>query len=337
MKNILIIGGTRNMGYDLTLRLIAANHRVTVLNRGMSRVELPESVHRLHADRSDPQQMQRALLAKKFDVVVDFVLFNKTDAEAIVKVMADKADHYIMISSGQVYLVREGAERPYSEADYDGRLQPAPKPNTFAYEEWRYGMGKREAEDVLFNAHAESGFPATTLRLPMVNSERDGFNRLYAYVLRLRDGGPILVPETPSYPLRHVYGKDVVSAIEKLIALETGIGKSYNISQDETVSLDEFLDLLGDIMGVTPHPVRIKRSRLEADGFVPDCSPFSERWMSELTNDLSKAELGMNYTPLREYLSKLVAVYDEAKPPAPTSYKRRPAELRLAEEVMSQS
>lgn len=90
-------------------------------------------------------------------------------------------------------------------------------------------------------------------------------------------------------------------------------------------------------MGVTPHPVRIKRSRLEADGFVPDCSPFSERWMSELTNDLSKAELGMNYTPLREYLSKLVAVYDEAKPPAPTSYKRRPAELRLAEEVMSQS
>lgn len=337
MKNVLIIGGTRNMGFFLVQQLVQAGHQVTVLNRGVTRVELPEGVHRLHADRTNPQQLERAMLAKSFDVVVDFVLFDSQEARAIVDLLKDRIGHYIMISSGQVYLVREGVERPFSEAEYAGRVQPQPKDNTYSYEEWRYGVGKRGAEDLLFKAYAEEGFPVTTLRLPMVNSERDPFKRLYNYILRLRDGGPILIPETPTYPLRHVYGKDVVKAVQYIIENEAGIGKAYNISQDETVSIDEFLETLGGIMKVTPQPVRIKRSDLEANGFTPDCSPFTERWMSELTNELSKEELNMSYTPLQDYLEKLVGHYEAEKPPKPVGYKRRPAEIRMAEDVMSQS
>jgi NAD(P)-dependent dehydrogenase (short-subunit alcohol dehydrogenase family) len=143
MKNILIIGGSQNMGYKLVLRLLEAGHRVTVLNRGMRPDSLPVGVHRLRADRTDIQQMRRALLAKQFDVVVDFVMFNERDAQAAVELFANNTDRYIMISSGQVYLVREGIERPYKESEFAGRLLPAPKANTFAYEEWSYGMNKR--------------------------------------------------------------------------------------------------------------------------------------------------------------------------------------------------
>jgi hypothetical protein len=56
----------------------------------------------------------------------------------------------------------------------------------------------------------------------MVNGERDHFKRFYSYMLRLKDGGPILVPETPDYPLRHIYSGDVVKAIQ--LILETGKG-----------------------------------------------------------------------------------------------------------------
>jgi nucleoside-diphosphate-sugar epimerase len=72
-----------------------------------------------------------------------------------------------------------------------------PNSNTFGYEEWLYGIGKRGAEDVLATAWAERQFPYTSLRLPMVNSERDPFNRLYNYMLRINDGGPILIPQQP--------------------------------------------------------------------------------------------------------------------------------------------
>lgn len=331
MKNILVIGGTRNMGYSLVLRLLERGYKVTILNRGIDPDNLPDSVYRLRADRTDPQQMRRALLAKTFDVVVDTVMFRGPEAETIIDLLKGQVGHYIFLSSGQVYLVRENIERPFKEEDYEGRLIPPPKDNTFAYEEWRYGIDKRAAEDVFAKAWLEYQFPFTSFRMPMVNSERDGFNRLYNYILRLADGGPILVPETPKFPLRHVYAGDVVTALIKVIESGEGKGRAYNISQDETVSLDEFINLLGDIMNVRPQIVRFKRSELEAAGFLPDCSPFSERWMSELDNTRSKLELGIEYTPLALYLEKLVRYYEHHKPPKPVSYKRRHAEIQMVE------
>ncbi len=328
MKNILVIGGTRNMGYQFVLRAVEAGHTVTVLNRGVTPVDLPDSVARLRADRTDMQQMKRALLARNFDAIVDFVMYNGDEARHMIDILRDHTGHYIFISSGQVYLVREGIERPFTEDAYHGRLQPAPKQNTYAYEEWLYGMNKRAAEDTFQAAYEEFQFPYTSLRLPMVNSEYDHFKRLYNYYLRLRDDGPVLVPETPNYPLRHIYGGDVVTALLQLVEQDSGIGRAYNLSQDETVTLDEFLGILAQVMGVdAPNIVRMKRSELEANGFLPDCSPFSERWMSELDNTRSKQELGMVYTPLPEYLKNLVAHYDAHKIRRPISYNRRAAEV----------
>ena len=331
MKNILVIGGTRNMGYVFTKQLVAAGHRVTILNRGIQGDDLGNSVSRLHVDRTDVTQMRRALLAKPFDIVVDFVLYNAQEAQTIVDLLKNNVGHYIALSSGQVYLVRENIERPFREDQYEGRLLPAPKLNTYAYEEWRYGMDKRGAEDILARAHADFGFPYTALRLPMVNSERDPLKRLYSYILRLRDGGPILLPETPNHVLRHIYAGDAVRALMLVLDSDQTKGRAYNFSQDETVSIDDFLKLLASLLGVKAHLRRFKYSELEANGFLPDCSPFSDRWMSELTNDVSKSELGMTYTPLPEYLEALLAAYDATKHPVPVGYRRRHAEIHFAE------
>ncbi len=333
--NILIIGGTRNVGHYLTHELLSAGHNVTLLNRGKTPDNLPDEIERLRADRTDSFQLEKVLIGREFDVVVDNALYKQQEAETIVRLLNGRVGHYIFLSSGQVYLVREGAERPFSEESYDGRLIPAPKANTFAYEEWLYGIDKRKAEDVIARAGQEQGFPFTSLRLPMVNGERDHFSRLYSYVLRLKDGGPILVPETPDYALRHIYSQDVVKAI-LLSMKQSGKGRAYNISQDETTSLEEFLDIVGDLLVVRPQLVHLRRGLLEANGFLPDCSPFSERWMSELTNDRSKAELGMTYTPLREYLSKIITHYQSDPPRDPLGYKRRHREIQFAEQTAAE-
>jgi nucleoside-diphosphate-sugar epimerase len=328
VKNILIVGGTRNMGYFLVQRLLQEGHQVTLLNRGVTSDDHPSNVSRLRADRTNPQQFKRALLAKSFDVVVDFALYKAPEAQLTLDVLRERVGHYIFISSGQVYLVREDIERPFKESDYQGRLIPAPKANTYAYEEWLYGMDKRGAEDVFAKAE---GFPYTSLRLPMVNSERDQMRRLYQYILRLKDGGPILVPETPNFPLRHIYGQDVINAVIHVMNNGLGKGDAFNISQEETVSLAEFLGLLAQAMGVKPPQIAYhKQSELEASGFLPDCSPFSDRWMSELDNSRSKSELGITYTPLATYLERIVAYYHANPPQNPMSYKRRHAEIQLA-------
>lgn len=332
MRRALIIGGTRNIGYYLSQQLLSEGYELTILNRGMSSDALPQRIERLRADRSDAAQMKQVLSGRSFDVVIDFVMYREDEAQMIVDLLAGQIGHYIFISSGQVYLVRENIARPFSEEDFEGRIQPEPKLNTFAHEEWSYGIGKRRAETVFRQAWAQRHFPYTSLRLPMVNSERDTFRRLYSYIIRLEDGGPILVPETPNYKLSHVYGKDVVRIIGHLVDQQLGIGRAYNLSQDERVSIDAFLQILGQHLGVVPHLVRTSRSTLEENGFLPYCSPFSERWMSELDNRRSKAELNATYTALSEYLGYLVAYYRSNKPSPPLGYSRRAAEIQFARE-----
>ncbi|MBK8020246.1 MAG: NAD-dependent epimerase/dehydratase family protein [Chloroflexi bacterium] len=329
--NILILGGTRNIGHFLTHRLVADGHRVAVLNRGRTPDELPVSVERLVADRTERSQLEQVLRGRTFDVVVDNALYKASEAEMSIELLRGRAGRYIFLSTGQVYLVREGLQRPFKESDYLGRVMPAPKAGSYGLEEWSYGMDKRRVEDAMASAWEMHRFPFTSLRLPMVNSERDHFFRLYNYVLRLKDGSPILAPETPNYALRHVYGQDVVEAIIRLIETGIGIGKAYNISQDETVGLEEFLEIVAGLLGVEARIERLPFKKLEAQGFLPDCSPFSERWMSELDNTVSKQEFSMVYTPLTEYLEKLVRHYTTNPPPKTASYRRRRAETAFLE------
>ena len=292
----------------------------------------PNSVERLHGDRTDPAQLVKALHGRSFDAVVDNALYKGAEVEPIVRLFNHEIGRYLFLSTGQVYLVREGAPRPFTEGDYDGRLMPPPKPNTFGYEEWMYGIEKRRAEDALQLAYEQQGFPYTSLRLPMVNSERDHFHRLYNYILRFERRQP-----RSSRPRRRITRcgtfTRAMSSRRLLTLLDSGkgIGRAYNISQDETLPLDEFIGILGDLLGVEAEVVRVRRDLLEANGFLPDCSPFSERWMSELDNARSKRELGLSYTPVREYLKKIVHYYQENPPGTPASYRRRRAELLLLE------
>lgn len=329
---ILIIGGTRQIGYYLALDLLHAGYDVTLLNRGKSRDTLPKSLPRIRCDRTDNQQLRRKLQNETYDVVVDNVLYNGEDAEAIIDLLDGRVGQYIFLSSGQVYLVREGLKhRPVSEEDYPGQIIERPQPVTYDYEEWNYGVGKRRAEDALHHAWTTRGFPYTSLRLPMVNSDRDRHKRLYSYMLRIKDGGPILAPDGPDHSLRHIYVHDIVRAIRVLIDTQTGQGQAYNISQDESVSLDTFLGILGEALNMPVRIVRKDRTLLESHSLMPDCSPFSDVWMSELDNARSKNELGMIYTPLHTYLKQIVESYEANPPLKPSGYSRRAAEIKLAE------
>ena len=306
---------------------------MTVFNRGITPDELPPNVQRLHGDRSDTHALSGALAGRSFDVVVDMALYNATDAKIITDLLDGRTGQYLFLSTGQVYLVREEFSRPFAETATEKPFLPAPLPGTRDHDEWLYGVNKSQAEDILMEAWQAHRFPVTILRLPMVNSERDHFQRIYGYLLRMRDGGPILLPTGNHLLLRHVYAADVVQAILRVIHTGRGKGRVYNISQDETVTIDDYLLLLAEIAG---HALKLKyiaRTVLADLQLLPDCSPFSDPWMSELDNQRSKLELGMQYTPLAGYLEKLVRHYEDAQPPLPDGYRRRTQEIRLASDA----
>jgi len=326
----LVIGGTRNLGPALVAALLERGDTVTTFNRGHTSDDLPAAVERLHGDRADEAVLRAALSRRSFDLVVDTTLYTGEEARSVARLLDGHAGRYVAWSTGNVYLVRTGVTRPFREEDYDGPVMPEP-PSARAHDHrnWVYGVDKRAAEDALMAAHAARGFPALVLRMPMINSERDHYGRLAGYVRRLLDGGPLLLPHD-GLPVRHVYGGDVIAATLLAGSPAVSPGVSINVSQDETVTLEQVLGHLAAACGRPLVVRRAPREALDAAGLLPDCSPWSDPWMSALANERSKSVLGMRYTPLTRYVPTLVEAARLRPAASLASYAQRPAELAFA-------
>jgi nucleoside-diphosphate-sugar epimerase len=331
LLNVLVVGGNRFVGYDLVWRLLAGGHAVTLFNRGRLADPFGPRVERLRGDRTT-DDFERLLAGRRFDATVDFAAFAAADTQRVVRGLADRAGHYVLISTGQVYLVRTPRPSPAREEDYDGALMAEPPGGDGDHADWAYGMGKRAAEDVLAAAFARERFPSTRLRIPMVNGERDYHRRLEGYLWRMLDGGPLLVPDGGSHRVRHVYARDVARAIPGLLGRADTFGQAYNLCQEETPTLAEVLEMVAGFVGAEPRLVAVPRAELEAAGLEPVLvSPFSGRWMSFLDPGRARRELGFAPTPLPAYLGSIVAAF-LAHPPetTPEAYGTRARELGLA-------
>jgi nucleoside-diphosphate-sugar epimerase len=326
--DVLVVGGTRFVGYQLVWRLVARGHRVTLFNRGRSPDPFGGRVERVRGDRTTPA-LPALLGTRRFDATVDFAAYTAADVAPLVG--EPRCGHYVFISTGQVYLVRDGCSWPASEDDYAGPLSPEPT-DPVDRQNWRYGVDKRAAEDALATAWRSARFPATRLRLPMVNGERDHFRRIEGYLWRLLDGGPVLLPDGGTHPVRHIYSGDVVRTIERILGKPATYGEAYNLAQDESPSLADLVAFLAHLLGAPDRSVAVSRTELRAAGLDPVAvSPFSDPWMSQLDASRAKAALGFRPEPLERSLEKIVAAFLNHPPPAPPEgYARRADELALA-------
>ncbi|MEO7501310.1 MAG: NAD-dependent epimerase/dehydratase family protein [Gemmatimonadaceae bacterium] len=339
MSDVLILGGTRNLGHVTALALLEAGHNIAVMNRGVTPDELPQEVRRLRGDRGDSDSMRRAIHGRDFDLVLDTTTYTGADARSAIDLFQGRAGQYVFVSTGQVYLVREGISRPFREESYDGPVMHEPPRESEDYDSWAYGAWKRDAEDEFAQVFARDGFPVTTMRLPMVASERDHYGRIQAYVARLLDGNAILLPDEPGLPLRHVYVGDVARLIVQLVSSRGGIGRVYNISYGESMSLVMFLEMLAAAVERPLALQRVPRTDLTGARLLPHCSPFSGRWMSELDNTHGLAELGqgrISYTSPGVYLPLLVEDYVRRWQPTlmvPSGYDQRARETEFIDRL----
>ncbi len=330
---VLVIGGTRNLGSLLVQDLHRSGKEVVVLNRGITLDRLPQTIERLRADRADPAALAAAIRGRTWDAVVDMACYTGAEAAQAVEAFDGSVGRYLFISSGQVYLVRagEGSSPSAREEDYAGPTILEPPLGTRDHANWLYGIGKRAAEDAFQVGWRERQFPITALRLPMVHSPLDHYDRLHNYLLRLRDGWPLLLPREPDLIVRHVYARDVVIAVADLLNHDPtrGMGEAINLAQDGEYTLQSTLEMLAHLVGVTLSIVRMPRSILEREELLPSCSPFSDRWMSALENTRAKNLLGFVPTPMAQYFETLAVHYLKNDLPSPPGYALRAREKEL--------
>lgn len=328
LMHVLLIGGNRFVGRLLTWRLLAGGHRVTLLNRGHLVDPFGDGVERLRCDRTSPE-FERLLADWTFDAVVDLAAFTGEDGRRAAALFQGRAGHYVMISTGQVYLVREGCPRPAREEDYGGPVMARPADPADLWD-WEYGVGKRACEDELAAAE-RAGLPATRVRIPMVNGPLDYHRRIESYLWRFADGGPVILPDGGAHRVRHVDGAEVARFLCGILGRSETFGRAYNLAQEETPALAELLSALREIMGSRSELVPVSSATIRAAGLDPvQMSPFSGRWMSFLDPSLARAELGFTHAPLAQCLASAVSAFLAHTPPdRPPGLARRQDELAL--------
>jgi len=263
-------------------------------------------------DRDDEAQLKRALESVQPDVVLDLAGDEPKQVEAMIR--SFNGNRYVFVSSGIVYPDIDG--RPAGEDDFvplDGQ-PPA---------EVDYMAGKRWCETVLSRA---ADFPWTVVRPPAVFGAADRTLRIAAYIQRVEDGGPVLVPqETYERQAGLAWVKDVGYACALACDPRKQTNhRAYNVGFEE-VSLRAVIEGIARAMAkpANLHPVPFKD--------LPDgASPYgpNPKRPAGYAIDRARSELGFEPSALEDALAETLAWYRVAHPSHP-GYANRQNELAL--------
>jgi nucleoside-diphosphate-sugar epimerase len=263
-------------------------------------------------DRTDEDQLKRALEQVEPDVLLDLACYQPGEVQAVARNF--KGARYIFVSTG-VYPDLDG--RPAREEDFVPLAGDPPAGLD-------YLNGKRWCETTLARA---PDLPWTVIRPPAVFGPADHTLRIAAYIQRVEDGGPLLVPvESYERQAGLSWVKDIGYACALACDLRKDLThKAYNAAFDG-VSVRDLIEGIARATGRPPrlHPVPFAQLPDGASPYGPD-----PRRPAGYVLDRARKELGFEPSALEDALAETLAWYRVARPSHP-GYANRAKELAIA-------
>lgn len=229
--HILLIGGSRFVGYHLVEAALGAGHQVTMFNRGQSNPGAFPSVEELHGDRDGGLDI---LTGRQWDAVIDTCGYIPRHVRDSATFLRDAVGRYVFISTISVY-----QDFPITGITEDSPLATLEDESTEQVMGETYGglkvLCEREVQQVY-------GQQALIIRPGLIVGPRDRTNRFGYWVRRAADGGEILAPGTPERPVQFIDGRDLATwTIDMTERQQTGV---YNaVGPAEVLTMGEFLQL----------------------------------------------------------------------------------------------
>ena len=325
MSRVLVIGGTGFLGRRITDAFVGRGDTVSVLSRATRPAARIEHVR---VDRRDQAALAAALRGRTFDVVLDNIAFDGADVTGLIQALDGRVGHYLLTSSAAVYADRY-VRRPLREGDADLSLRkPLDAPDGFHPRLGQaYGNGKREAE-----AHLrDGGMPWTVLRAPVVVGADDRTLRVWWFVQRLLDGGPIVVADWgPGRIFQVVWTDDLARAFVIAAGNRSAYGRVYNVAQAEVFTADTWILAIAALLGREASIVHVAEDQVSVPGYA---TPIVGRGFGHLLLDTAAIRCELGFEPVDEsvWLRHTVAGCASNPPPRDSAgYEHRAAERRLA-------
>jgi 2'-hydroxyisoflavone reductase len=210
---VLVVGGTRFLGREITAAALAAGHDVTVLHRGQTGADLfPEATHLL-ADRDGDLSV---LHSEKFDATIDPSGYHPDQISRLAEALEGRAGHYTFVSSVSVYA------RPAGPGYREGStLLELEGPLDVPVVSGNYGAMKALCEQT---ARARFGAESLVARPCYIVGPHDYTARFTYWVHRIARGGTVLAPGRPDYTIQVIDVRDLAAWIVGMI----GNGGTYH-------------------------------------------------------------------------------------------------------------
>ncbi len=214
---ILILGGTGFIGPHIVQRAIDRGHTVTLFNRGNRNEQLFPDLEERIGDRTEEGGLD-ALNDGEWDAVIDtWPSVPRYVREAGI-LLRDRVKQYLFVSTISVYASH--AKIGIDETEPVGVL---PDPTVEEVTGQTYGPLKALCEQTALDLYPGG---ATVVRPGLIVGPRDPTDRFTYWPLRVRDGGAVLAPGSPSDRTQIIDARDLASFM--IHTLETKAVGTYN-------------------------------------------------------------------------------------------------------------
>lgn len=259
----LFIGGTGTISAAISRQLLEEGHELYLINRGNRGGVLPEGVHSIIADIEDEERVEELLGDMKFDVVADFIAFEKRQLERDYRLFKGRCSQFIYISSASAY------QKPLS----DYRItEGTPLSNPY----WEYSRNKIEGEEYLMKLYREEGFPITIVRPSHTYDERSvpvgahGNKGSYQVIKRMMEGKPVIIHGDGTSLWTMTHNSDFARGFIGLMNNIHAIGEAVQITSDESLTWNQAYEAVAKALGVPLIAIHVSSEFLDASSDIYD-------------------------------------------------------------------
>jgi nucleoside-diphosphate-sugar epimerase len=320
---ILVIGGTNFMGPLVVRSLSEQGHEVTVFHRGQTRTDLPIGVKEIFGDRRSLDEKVVELQHLAPEIVLDMIPFTEQDALEVMRIFTGIAIRIVAISSQDVYRAfgRVNGKETGPIESMPITEDSALRQNLYPYrgetprkeddpKKWQDDYDKILVERVVMS---DANLPGTILRLPMVYGPGDYQHRLFNYLKRMDDKRPAILLDEAEAQWRwtHGYVENVADAIALAVTDQHSTGRIYNVGEPFTLTMAEWIALIGKIAGWQGRVVSVPHGRL------PESLRFGINAEQDMVVDSSRIRRELGYrerVDVEEALRRTI-VWERANPP----------------------
>ena len=281
---VLIIGGTRFIGWHIASALIRAGHRVCVFHRGSTPIEGLQDPDEILGEKADLFKYRERFRDFEPDVVIDCIGYTGADGYELIETFAGLVPRLIFLSSCDVYRAHAVLHR-----SSDDPLQLTPltehsplRTNFFPYrsfasgpDDWQHDYDKIPIEQMLL---AQGDLQATILRLPAVYGPRDYRLRVWEYLRKMEAARrAIVLPLTYSnWFWGRGYVKNIAAAICHLLIKDSTSSAVFNLGDPAVLSQKRWVEHIARIAGWNGRIVIVPDDQLPDPLKAPH--NFAENW-----------------------------------------------------------